>query len=97
MKLLSLNIHGLGGLTKIKSFSSLLSEIKPNMVFLQETMCDHSQALLSFEKVKTSWESCATDSLGLSRGILTGWDPSVVCCKAFVSLFGILVKVLLKN
>ena len=97
MKLLSLNIHGLGGLTKIKSFGSLLSEIKLDMVFLQEKMRDHSQALLSFSKVKPGWEFCARDSHGLCGGILTGWDPSMVHCKFFVSLFGILVKVLLRN
>ena len=56
MKLISLNIHGYQGLTKIKALGSLLSEIKPGMVFLQEIMCDHSQALLSFSKVKLSWE-----------------------------------------
>ena len=56
MKLISLNIHGYGGLTKIKALCYLLSEIKPNMFFLQEKMCDHSQDLLSFYKVKQSWE-----------------------------------------
>ena len=60
-------------------------------------MCDHAPALLSFAKIRLGWEFCATDSLGLSRGLLMGWDPLVAHCKYFVSLAGILVKVRLRG
>ena len=97
MKVLSLNIRGFRGLTKIKSLYSLLSATKPDMLFFLETMCDHTHSLLSFAKFRPGWEFCATDSLSLSRGLLTTWDPSVFCCKTFVSPSGILVKAVFRN
>ena len=60
-------------------------------------MCYHTQALLSFSKIRNGWELCATDSLGISVGLLSTWDPTVVHCKAFVSPYGILVRAVLRN
>ena len=68
------------------------------MILIQETMCDHYHALRIFSKIKPSWEFYAIESLGHSWGLLTGWNPLLARCKAFVMvltwigrLFGIML------
>ena len=92
MNILSMNIRGFGGLTKLKSLQSLFSVLNPYLIFIEEIMCDHFQGPNYFAKIKSDWEFCAIDSLGLSGGLLTGWNPLTSRCKAFVSCAGILVK-----
>ena len=55
-------------------------------------MCCYSQALYLFSKLKPGWEFCASDAMGISDGLLAGWDPHLVWCKAFSSLAGIMMK-----
>ena len=97
MKILSMNIRGFGGLAKQKSLGVLLSDLRPDMILLQETMCCHAHALYLFSKLKPSWEFCASDASGLSGGLLVGWDPHLVHCKAFTSLAGIALKAIFKG
>jgi len=40
MIILSFNLHGFGGPTKIASLKMLLKQVNPNIVFLQETLVD---------------------------------------------------------
>ena len=72
MKILSMNICGFGELTKQKARKSLFSSLNPDMILIQETMCDHYLALHLFSKLKLGWEFSALDSIGCSRGLLTG-------------------------
>ena len=97
MKILSMNIRGFWGLAKHKSLGRLFSDLRPDMILLQETMCCFSQALYLFSKLKPGWEFCASDASGLSSGLLTGWDPHLVRCKAFSSLVGIVLKATFKG
>ena len=60
-------------------------------------MCSDAQALYLFSKLKPGWEFCASDACGLSRGLLAGWDPHLVRCKAFSSLAGIVLKATFKG
>ena len=60
-------------------------------------MCNFSQALLLFSKLKHGWELCALDSFGLSRGLLSGWNPLLVRCKDFSSFASILLKFSIKG
>ena len=92
MKILSMNIRGFGGLAKQKSLGRLPSDLRPNMILLQETMCCYSQALYLFSKLKPGWEFCASDAMGISGSLLARWDPHLVQCKAFSSLDGIILK-----
>ena len=97
MKILSMNIRGFGGLAKQKSLGVLLSDLRPDMILLQETMCGHAHALHLFSKLKPGWEFCASNATGLSGGLLAGWDPHLVRCKAFSSLPGIVLKAIFKG
>ena len=92
MKILSMNIRGFGGLAKQKSLGVLLSDLRPDMILLQETMYCHAQSLYLFSKLKPRWELYASDASGLFGGLLAGWDPHLVCCKDFSSLASILLK-----
>ena len=55
-------------------------------------MCIHLPALLAFSKLLYGWEFCAIDVVGLSGGLLTGWNPHSVRCKVFETIAGILVN-----
>ena len=67
------------------------------MVLLQETMTSTYPTLFAFSKLCPGWEFCALDSAGLSGGILTGWNPLVLKCKAFHTLAGILLNVMMRG
>ena len=54
-------------------------------------MCGHFTALHLFDFMKAGWEFCAIDASGLSRGILSAWNPRLVRCKAYHSFVGILL------
>ena len=92
-----MNIRGFGGLTKQKSLGSLLSELNPDMIMLQETMCNFSQALMVFSKFKPRWEFCVIDASSLSGGLLAGCNPLMVHCKAFSSFAGIILQASIKG
>ena len=92
MKILSLNVRGLGGKTKQNSLRSLFLSIHPDMILHRETMCITYPALLAFSELLPSWELCAISASGLSRGFLMAWNPHRVRCRAFATVAGILVK-----
>ena len=91
MHVISLNIRGFGGLAKQKTLRSLFRSLKPDMILVQETLCSTYPALWAFSKLMPGWEFCAINAPGLSRGLLTGWNPLSMRCKAFVTVAGILV------
>ena len=84
--------RGMGGSAKQKSLHLLLASISPDIILLQETMSITYPALLAFSKLRPGWEFCAISSKGLSGGILLGWNPLRVRCKAYKTLAGILLK-----
>ena len=92
MKIVSMNIHGFGGPTKQKALKELFSTLNPDIILLQETMCDHFTTLRLFSFMKPGWELCAIDALGLSGGILSAWNPRLVRCKAYHSFVGLLLS-----
>ena len=92
MHIISLNVRGLVGLAKQKILRYLFSSLLPDIILLQETMNSSYPALLAFSKLCPSWEFCAISSSGLSGGILSGWNPHIVKCKAFHTVAGILLK-----
>jgi len=92
MKILSLNVRGLGGSAKQKSLHHLLVSFSPELILLQETISSTYPTLLAFSKLRPGWEFCAIGSKGLLGGILSGWNPLRVRCKDFKTLAGILLK-----
>ena len=92
MMILSPNVRGLGGKTKLSRLCSLFHSLCPDMILLQETMCSTFPALYAFSKLLPNWEFCATSASGLSGGLLTAWNPRMVRCRAYETPTGILVK-----
>ena len=66
-----MNIRGFGGPTKQKALKELFTSLNPDIILLQETMCDHITALCLFAYMKLGWEFCAINALGLSGDILS--------------------------
>ena len=97
MRILSMNVRGLGGSAKQKSLRHLFLSLSPNVVLFQETMTSTYPALYAFSKLCPGWEFCALNSTGLSGGILSGWNPRVLRCKAFHTLAGILLQATLRG
>ena len=97
MRILSLNIRGLGGSAKQKSLRLLLSTLSPDLVLLQETMTSPYPTLFVFSKICPGWEFCALSSNGLSGGVLSGWNPKLFKCKAYQTVAGILLKATLRG
>ena len=52
-------------------------------------------ALFAFSKLCPGWEFCALNSNDLSGGILSGWNPKILKCKAYHTSAGILLKALI--
>ena len=92
MRILSLNVRGLGSLAKQKSLRHLLFALSPDVVLFQETMTSPYPALYAFSKLCPCWDFCALSSNGLSGGILSGWNPKIIKCKAFHTAAGILLN-----
>ena len=92
MKILSLNVRGLGGLAKHKSLQDLFVSLSPDLILLQETMTSSHPALLAFSKMRLGWEYCALRSSSLSGGLLAAWNPHCFKVKDFRTVAGILLK-----
>ena len=97
MRLLSLNVRGLGGFSKQKSLRQLFLTLSPDVVLFQETMTSTYPALFSFSKLCSGWEFCVLNSSSLSGGILSGWNPRVLRCKYLHTLAGILLHATLRG
>jgi exonuclease III len=92
MLILSLNIRGVGGASKLLSLKELLFSAKHDIVFLQETMVDHLRAKYFFLKVFPSWNCVATDSIGLSGVYYLGGTLVWVVLKLLVQIWGFFWK-----
>ena len=97
MRILTLNVHGLGGSAKKKSLHHMFSSLSPDVVLLQETMTSSYPTLLTFSKLFLGWEFCAHSSIGLSGGILSGWNSKLLKCKAYHTVAGILLKAMIRG
>ena len=92
MKILTLNVRGLGVMAKHNSLRNLFGTLDPDLIFLQETMTGSYPAILSFSKLRPGWEYCALGASGLSGGLLAAWNPRCFRVKAFKTVIGILLK-----
>jgi exonuclease III len=54
----------------------LLRKVKPDVVFLQETLVDEEKARHFMLKFVPNWCSCVVSSVGNSGGLLASWDPN---------------------
>ena len=83
MKLISLNIRGLGGHAKFLSLKFFLTGIGPHIVLLQETMSDVVRASTYLRPLFPDWSLVITAANGLSGGCAVLWDPRFFALTAF--------------
>ena len=84
MKLISMNIRGLGGMIKRKYISKLIKEQQVGFICLQETKCEH----FSKEKCYQMWGSNEIDWIEVGAvnnggGIITMWKKNCFELKGF--------------
>jgi hypothetical protein len=92
MIIFSLNLRGFGSPTKLTSLKHLLLQIKPDIVFLQETLIDGDKEKSLFFQCLPHWNVVALDSNGCSGGLLTGWNPTLAEFCAFGTAAGIFLE-----
>lgn len=92
MSMLSLNVRGLGKVTRAQALSNLIKDTGPTILFLQETMCDDEFAIHKLCNILPDWEVSAISSCGHSGGLAVAWDANVFDLKAFSTPWGILLK-----
>jgi exonuclease III len=77
MILATLNVRGVGGPAKKLALKRFLDKVKPDVLFIQETMVSEVKARELFVNYLPSWYMCGVDSSGLSGGLLSAWNPCV--------------------
>jgi hypothetical protein len=92
MIILSLNLRGFGGTHKLTSLKALFSHIKPDIVFLQETLVNSDKAIRLFLQCAPSWNVVALNPSGRSGGLLSGWNPTFAEISAIDTLAGIYLE-----
>jgi hypothetical protein len=92
MILLSLNIRGVGGTLKQASMCRVCRKVKPDVIFLQETLVDEEKARLFMLKFVPNWCTCAVISVGNSGGLLATWDPNKFLLVPSLCSGGIILK-----
>lgn len=92
MSIISLNVRGLGKVSRAQALSNLLTATSLAIVLLQETMCDDFLAISKICKVLPNWEVVAVNSCGLSGGLVVAWNLSLFTFKSHSIPWGILLK-----
>ena len=88
----TINVRGLGGLPKRRALREYIHTHSVQVLFLQETMVSASVACENFLMICSDWVVTATDSNGLSGGLLSAWDPRFARFKSFCTPGGILLE-----
>ena len=77
MKILSINIRGLGAEPKKITLKRLITTMSPTVILLQETMTEGNKAARIVKECIKDWGMTSTDADGHSRGTLTAWSPAL--------------------
>jgi hypothetical protein len=83
---------GLGAPQNLLPLRDYLQQIKPDIVLLQETLIEGDKAKNLFFQCLPHWNVVALDSIGRSRGLLTGWNPTFAEFCAFGTVAGIFLE-----
>jgi hypothetical protein len=75
---LSLNLQGLGGPLKVPALKHLAQIHNLDLYFLQETMCLGQKVEEALRPFLKGWNLCSSDSIRLSRGLITTWSPRLL-------------------
>jgi hypothetical protein len=77
--------------SKLPRFIDCWIVLRPDIVFLQETLSDEQKARDFLLQLRPSWAATAVNSLGTSGGLLVAWDPNSFDLNPFLTVGGILL------
>ena len=97
MIVLLLNIRGVGGAPKTLALKILFDMVKLDLVMIEETMVVGVKVREVFSNFFPTWNFCAVDSKGLSRGILFSWKPKNANLNTFLTPAGNLLEGFVKQ
>jgi hypothetical protein len=93
----TLNVRGVGGSLKSLTLKRFLEKNNPYVLFIQETMVGVAKEREVFVKLLPKWNFCGVDSIGLSGGFLTAWNPRKADFVVFLTPAGILLEGVVKD
>lgn len=76
MKILSFNYRGLESTHKKSSLKRMVSRLKLDVLFLQETMGTNDSIQLMLQSLLSGWDFLVMDAKGRSGGLAMGWRRS---------------------
>lgn len=94
MIILSLDVWGVGGNLKKNALKRLITLSRPDVILLQETMCNGEKAVEFVKLWLKDWAFCSFDSKGLSGGLLSAWSPKLKTISSSLFPSGILLDLL---
>lgn len=78
ISVLSWNVRGLSSSVNRNNVKRFVQELKPSFVCLQESMCSIKNDIWRFSMGVFDLSCCVeVDSIGLSGGLISFWDPSI--------------------
>jgi hypothetical protein len=97
MKVLSANMPDLGERAKMISLKRLVVLDNPDLLFVQELMGHCDLIIEELVKLLPAWSFRGIDDLGLSRGLITGFDANFVLLNYFSLQFSLFTKLFNKE
>jgi len=86
MKIMFVNMRGLGGRRKKLSLKRFINLDQPDVVFIQETMGLCEPIIVELKILLSGWDFMALDSVGMSSGLITSISLTCKITNCFFSL-----------
>lgn len=92
MIITSLNVCGVGGRSKKLSMKRLFTYVRPDVIFIQETIVIGIKLDPFFSQFLRGWEMVTVDANGCSSGLITTWNPKFVRFSPYNTSIDILIS-----
>jgi hypothetical protein len=84
-------VRGVGGSSKFLALKKFLELTKSDVLLIQETMVGVEKTRELFVKLLPHWYFCGVDSIRLSGGIFSAWNPRKADFSAYLIPVGIML------
>jgi len=92
MTCLSFNVCGVRGASKLVALKLLFKSCNPDVIFLQETMCEGSKVIKTLSIWLKDWSFFYLDLDGHSGGLVTTWSPKLKILSSLILNYEIMVE-----
>lgn len=98
MKMITWNVHGLGGVEKRRFIRECISKYKPAIIVLQETKKEvMNKSLVRSSVGPRLSEWCALPTIETCGGVLIAWDPLEFSGHEIMGNFSVSMKIFKKS